>query len=86
MRGNDKLAAVKPRGIFNEFRQFLLQFGGQAVFRLVEQVKRIFADAVRKIGERAFPLEAVFRLLGSRRVTYADLVLRLPSLKRLSAS
>ena len=64
MRGNDKLAAVKPRGILNEFRQLLLQFGGQAVFRLVEQVKRIFADAVRKIGERAFPVGSGVQAFG----------------------
>ncbi len=56
MRGNDKLAAEKPRTVFQKFQQLLLFFRRQAVFRLVEQIERMFPYLLFKIQKCAFPI------------------------------
>ena len=56
MRGNDKLAAEKPRTVFQKFQQLLLFFRRQAVFRLVEQIERMLPYLLFKIQKCAFPI------------------------------
>ena len=64
MRGNDELTAVKPRRIFYKLCQLFLELGGQAVFRLVKQIQRVFTDAVGEISERTLSIGCAVEVLG----------------------
>ena len=54
MAGNNKLAVVKAHRLLQILHQLLLSERSQAVFRLVQQVQRIFRNIIEKIANGTF--------------------------------
>ena len=56
MRADDQLIAAVVHRLHQEIRQDQLVLRAQAVFRLIQEAKRIHLDLALEIYERAFPV------------------------------
>ena len=64
MRGDHELAAKVTHGIRKKVNELCLPRGGEAVFRLIQEIKPILANLFRKVAERAFPVGSGVQAFG----------------------